>query len=71
MNTLERVAENAYLKLCAGLVLLFTAAWEVLTGVETGLRAEHGILVFSAFHILKVLPELRAGLHEVSSIRTH
>ena len=69
MLFLGRFAENTYVKLVAGLILLLTSLYELITETEAGLHGEHGIIVFAVFHILRVFPELQHGASEIASIR--
>ncbi len=69
MLLLSKFAENTYVKLVAGLTLLLTSLYDLITESEAGLQSEHGILVFSLLHILRVLPELQHGASEIASIR--
>ena len=69
MLLLSKFAENTYVKLVAGLTLLLTSLYHLITESEAGLQSEHGIIVFSLLHILRVLPELQLGASEIASIR--
>ncbi|MDG1408851.1 MAG: hypothetical protein P8Q50_13830 [Octadecabacter sp.] len=69
MLLLRKFAENTYVKLVAGLTLLLTSFYDLITESEVGLQSEHGIIVFSLLHILRVLPELQHGASEIASIR--
>ena len=69
MLLLGKFAENIYVKLVAGLTLLLTSLYELISETEGGLHSEHGIIVFSLLHILRVLPELQHGASEIASIR--
>lgn len=52
MLLLSKFAENTYVKLVAGLTLLLTSLYDLITESEAGLQSEHGIIVFSLLHIL-------------------
>jgi hypothetical protein len=67
MLLLGKFAENTYIKLVAGLTLLLTSLYELITETEAGLQSEHGIVIFSLLHLLRVLPELQHGASEVAS----
>ena len=69
MLLLSKFAENTYVKLVAGLTLLLTSFYELVTEAEAGLQGEHGIILFSLIHILRVLPELQHGASEIASTR--
>jgi hypothetical protein len=69
MLLLSKFAENTYVKLVAGLTLLLTSLYDLITESEAGLQSEHGIIFFSLLHILRVLPELQHGASEIASIR--
>ena len=69
MLLLGKFAENTYVKLVAGLILLLTSLYELISETEGGLHSEHGIIVFALFHILRVLPELQHGASEIASTR--
>jgi hypothetical protein len=47
MLLLSKFAENTYVKLVAGLTLLLTSFYELVTEAEAGLQGEHGIILFS------------------------
>lgn len=67
MLLLGKFAENTYIKLVAGLTLLLTSLYELIMDTEAGLQSEHGIVIFSLLHLLRVLPELQHGASEVAS----
>ena len=69
MLFLGKFAEHTYVKLIAGLTLLLTSLYELITETEAGLQSEHGIIIFSLFHLLRVLPELQHGASEIASTR--
>ena len=69
MLLLGKFAENTYVKLVAGLTLLLTSLYELVMETEAGLQSEHGIIIFSLFHLLRVLPELQHGASEIASTR--
>ena len=69
MLLLGKFAENTYVKLISGLTLLLTSLYELISETEGGLHSEHGIIVFTLFHILRVLPELQHGASEIASTR--
>ena len=70
MLLLSKFAENTYVKLVAGLTLLLTSLYDLITESEAGLQSEHGIVFFSLLHILRALPELQHGASEIASTRT-
>ena len=67
MLILRKFTENTYVKLIAGLTLLLTSFYELVTEAEAGLQGEHGIILFSLLHILRVFPELQHGASEIAS----
>lgn len=67
MKHVTKFAENRYVKISAGLVLLLTTMWELVADFETGVQAEHGILFFSILHIVRIIPELQHAADELGS----
>jgi hypothetical protein len=69
LKLLGSFAENVYVSLITGLILLISSAIEVINTLDAGvIGAHHGVLIFSIYHILKTLPELQHGAVEVSKI---
>ena len=63
---LKQIVQSPYLNLLSGLILLATAAYEiVVTADEAVLGVSHGILVFSLVQVIKVLPDIMHGLSEI------
>jgi hypothetical protein len=70
LKLLGNFAENVYVSLVTGLILLVSSSIEVVNTLDSGvIGAHHGVLVFSIYHILKTLPELQHGAAEVSKIK--
>jgi hypothetical protein len=62
----EKIINNPYLNLLAGLVLLITSGNEILeTFEDLTLGSHHGVFVFAIIHILKTIPEIMHGLDEL------
>ncbi|WP_432696975.1 hypothetical protein ACQUQP_01040 [Marinobacterium sp. YM272] len=69
IELMRRIAENPYLGLLAGVVLLATSGYEIVDRFdEHRLGAHHGLFVFSMIHILRALPEVVEGAEEVSKL---
>lgn len=67
---LHRIAQNRYLGLFSGLILLATAGYETWRTVdEFALGAHHGLLAYSLTHILRSLPDLREGVQTIAEAR--
>lgn len=69
MLILSKFADNTYVKLTVGITLMVTALYDLVEETELGLQSEHGIVVFSLVHLLRVLPELQHGASEIVSTR--
>ena len=67
MTRLRKFAENTYVKLAAGIVLLITTSIELVEQFEAGIQAEHGILIFAIWHIVRVVPELQHAADELGT----
>lgn len=68
LATLAKLADHPWTKLTVGVVLLVTSMVELITELEEGLQAEHGIAFYGVVMILKSLPELQHSLEDITSI---
>lgn len=60
------VADNPYVNLTAGGILIYTAVHEIVESTEdAGIGAHHGVLAFGIVHALSALPEILHGFDEV------
>lgn len=67
--TLKAFAENVYVNLASGLILLVGASIEIVSTLEEGvIGAHHAVAVYGLLHTLKYLPHLVHGAEEVSKI---
>lgn len=67
MKRLKKFAENTYVKLAAGIILLVTTSIELVEQLESGIQAEHGVFVFALWHIIRVIPELQHAADELGT----
>lgn len=66
IGVLRKVADNPYLNLSAGLILIFTAVYEIInSSEEAGVGAHHGVLMFGILHAVTALPEILHGVDEL------
>lgn len=69
LKLLKRFAENAYVNLLSGLILLVTSGKEIMESLDDGgIGAHHGVVVFALLHILKVFPDVVHGTEQVIKI---
>jgi hypothetical protein len=65
------IVKSPYLNLIAGLVLLFTAGYEVYEAFEAGgVGMRHGVFVFALVNILQSLPEVLHGLDDLDKVKS-
>ena len=69
MHILSTFAENTYIKIVAGLILILSSGVDLWDELEGGVQAEHGIIIFALWHILRALPELQHATSEIASTR--
>ena len=66
LAAIGRFVSNPFVNLTTGFVLIYTATSEIIDSAEeTGVGAEHGILVFGIIHALGALPEVVHGFEEL------
>ena len=69
MKNLQRILENPYFNLIAGLIVLYAAMSEVIRDFhdldQFQLGAHHGVVLLALVHILKTLPEIFKGLEHM------
>ena len=66
ISAIRKVAENPYLNLSAGMILILTAVIEIVnSSEEAGIGAHHGVLVFGILHAVTALPEILHGFDEL------
>jgi len=70
MRTIRRVltffADNRYLSLAAGIVLLVTSGIEIIRSFDGGqVGARHGIFVYALVQILQSLPGIVFGAKDI------
>ena len=64
------VADNPYVNLTAGGILIYTAVHEIIHSTEeAGIGAHHGVLAFGIVHALGAMPEILHGFDEI--IKAH
>jgi len=61
---LKAIAENPYLSLISGLILLVTASLEIAEDADH-IGAHHGIALFAVTQIISVLPHLLHSAKEI------
>lgn len=62
---LRRITQSPYLNLLCGIILIWTAGYEILERLgEPGIRTHHGVAIFGLVQIVKSLPEIMHGLKE-------
>jgi len=60
------IADNPWVNLLAGGILIYTAVHEIVESTEdAGIGAHHGVLAFGIVHALSALPEILHGFDEV------
>lgn len=70
LKFIARIAENPYLNLISGSILVVTAGWEVITSFHAGrIGAHHGILVFGIIQIIQCLPHILHGSEQLAKFR--
>ena len=67
---LRQLAEDPFLNLAAGIVLLVFSLLEVAPTLLEDIKAfklgsHHGVSIFSAWHIFKVLPDCLEGIERI------
>ena len=68
---LRKIAENPYLNLISGLVLLATAGCEIVRTLGDGaIGAHHGVAFFGLTQIIQSLPHILHGTEQVSKLGT-
>lgn len=69
-SKLKSFAENVYVNLVSGLVLLTTAGYEIVRTLEEGeIGAHHGVALFAVLQTIKVLPHFVHGAEQVSKLQ--
>lgn len=69
LELFKRFAENAYVNLVSGLILLATSGMEILESLEEdGVGAHHGVALFAFVTILRVFPEIVHGSEQVTKL---
>ena len=69
LEKLHCCVDNPLARLIVGVILLATSLAELLTDIDEGIQAEHGIVFYAIFMIIKTLPELQHSLENISSFR--
>jgi hypothetical protein len=69
LHKLNRWVDNPMVKLLVGVILFTTSLADLLKDLDEGFRAEHGVVVYGFFMILRTLPELQHGLENISSFK--
>ena len=63
IGALRKVADNPYLNLSAGMILILTAVVEIInSSEEASIGAHHGVLMFGILHAVTALPEILHGV---------
>lgn len=66
VGPIRAIADNPWVNLTAGGILIYTAAKEIIESAEdAGVGAHHGVLAFGIIHALSALPEILHGFDEV------
>ena len=65
-SILKRAAENLYLGLAAGLVLLLASGHEIYVTIDEAGFSVHHASFFFLVHILKTLPDIVEAIEEMS-----
>jgi len=66
IKPLRFIADNPWVNLLAGGILIYTAVHEIVESTEdAGIGAHHGVLAFGIVHALSALPEILHGFDEV------
>ena len=66
IGALRKVADNPYLNLSAGMILILTAVVEIInSSEEASIGAHHGVLMFGILHAVTALPEILHGVDEL------
>ena len=69
-NFLRSFANNVYVNLSSGLILLITAGYEIVASMGEGeIGAHHGVAVFATLQIIKTLPHFVHGAEQISKIQ--
>ena len=69
LKKLHHWVDNPMARLLVGLILFTTSLADLLKDLDEGFRAEHGVVVYGFFMILRTLPELQHGLENISSFK--
>ena len=69
LKKLHHWVDNPMARLVVGLILFTTSLADLLKDLDEGFRAEHGVVVYGFFMILRTLPELQHGLENISSFK--
>lgn len=66
-DVIERIAQSPLLTMCAGVILLITAGWEIIDGLEEEFSpgAHHGLAVFGIVQIVAALPHCLHGVKQM------
>ncbi len=63
---IKKIAQSPYLNILAGIVLLLTAGYEVVTSIEEELLgAHHGVFFYAIVSIFRCLPEFMHGIEDL------
>ena len=66
ISAMRFLADNPYVNLLAGGILIATALHEIINSSEdAGVGAHHGVLAFGIVHALSAVPEILHGFDQV------
>lgn len=69
MSKLKKIAENPWINLISGLILLITSGNEILKTIgEGGIGTHHGVAFFGLVQVIQFLPHILHGTEQVSKI---
>jgi hypothetical protein len=71
LELFKRFAENVYVNLVSGMVLLTTSGVEILESLEEGVGAHHGVAIFAVVNVLRIFPEIVHGSEQVTKLNRH
>lgn len=70
LGKVQAFAENAYVNLVSGLILLVTAGVEIVSSLDQGtVGARHGVALFGLLQVLQYLPHVVHGAEQVSKLK--
>ncbi|MCG8618852.1 MAG: hypothetical protein MI802_21735 [Desulfobacterales bacterium] len=69
MSKLTAIAENPWLNLISGVILIITAGSQIIQTFGDGhIGAHHGVAVFGLVQVIQCLPHILHGTEQMSKI---